>query len=178
MDEHATSLTSAWPGTTTVLAFKSSALARTSRLPATKPAVPLRRFFTLDRHARCTYQPPRQPLLPPLSLSRHWRRPGQYGPAFVQRKINRAQQDAPEVSAEGCAVAFPPRSRRLSVGGVSAGPRAEWLRPGKTESTARLFLCGPRSGIGRSNADAATDLPYAEDPTLWSVLELVAGEPE
>ncbi len=96
-------------------------------------------------------------------------------PAFVHGKINRAQQD-PALIAAG-ALAFQCR-------GTATGYRLAAFLPA-------LALTGfdpeqhPRLGIhylvrdselGEQTLSVGSDFPCAEDPTLWSVLELVRLE--
>jgi hypothetical protein len=94
-------------------------------------------------------------------------------PAFVQRKINRALQDAPEVSAKD----VPFRFHNLRGGyRLEAFLPASALNGFDPEQNPRLgfFYVVHDLELGDQTLSAATDLPYAEDPTLWSVLELVA----
>jgi hypothetical protein len=98
-------------------------------------------------------------------------------PAFVQRKINRALQDAPEVSAKDV---------QLRFHNARGGYRLEAFLPARVlngydpEQNPRLglFYLVHDPERGDQALSAATDLPYSEDPSLWAVLELVAGDEE
>jgi hypothetical protein len=93
-------------------------------------------------------------------------------PAFVQQKIHRALQDAPLAPPE--AISF--RCRRLATGyRLAAFLPAEVLAGFDPEQNPRMgFYYVVRDGeLGEQTVSAATDLPYAEDPTLWGVLELM-----
>jgi hypothetical protein len=101
--------------------------------------------------------------------------PDKDDPAFVQWKINRALQDAPQVS---------PRDVPLRFHNLRGGYRLEAFLPAGVlngfdpEQNPRLgfFYVVHDLELGDQTLSAATDLPYAEDPTLWSVLELVPKE--
>jgi hypothetical protein len=96
-------------------------------------------------------------------------------PAFVQYRINRALQDAPQVS---------PKDVRLRFHNIRGGYRLEAFLPARVlngfdpEQNPRLgvFYVVHDLELGDQTLSAATDLPYAEDPTLWSVLELVSTD--
>jgi hypothetical protein len=100
---------------------------------------------------------------------------GRDEPLFVQTKINRAQQDAPLASAS----AVPFRCR-----GRASGYRLEAFLPAAVlsgfdpEQNPRLgiFYAVRDNELGEQTLGAGTDFPYAEDPTLWAVLELVREE--
>jgi hypothetical protein len=92
-------------------------------------------------------------------------------PVFVQTKINRAMQDAP--LAAGSEVAF-------QVLNVKGGYRLEAFLPAAVlhgfdpEQNPRLgiFYAVRDQELGEQTLGAGTDLPFADDPSLWSVLEL------
>jgi hypothetical protein len=93
-------------------------------------------------------------------------------PVFAQTKIHRALHDAP-LAPEG-AVAF--RCRRKATGyRLAAFLPAEVLTGFDPEQNPRMgvFYVVRDAERGEQALGAATDLPYAEDPTLWAVLELV-----
>jgi hypothetical protein len=95
-------------------------------------------------------------------------------PAFVQRKINRATADAATASAQ------PIRYRRTSKGyELRAYIGSDALTGWDPEQYHKMgiFYAVRDEELGEQTLGAANDLPYAEDPTLWSVLELV-GRPE
>jgi hypothetical protein len=96
-------------------------------------------------------------------------------PAFLQGKINRALQDAPPVGSDGVPFQFIRRA---------GGYRLEAFLP-----TAALYGFdpeqNPRLGVhiaihdqelGEQTLSVGGDFPSAEDPSLWSVLELVKEE--
>jgi hypothetical protein len=93
-------------------------------------------------------------------------------PAFVQSKINRATQDAPEPPASAVPFHF-----HLRAGGyrLTAFLSAAALHGFDPEQQPRMgiFYAVHDAELGEQTLGAGTDLPYAEDPTLWSVLELV-----
>jgi hypothetical protein len=96
-------------------------------------------------------------------------------PAFVQAKIHRATQDAPAAPAGAVAL----RCRRLATGyRLTAFLPAHALAGFDPEQNPRLgvFYVVRDAEKGEQTLTAATDLPYAEDPTLWGVLELVKEE--
>jgi len=96
-------------------------------------------------------------------------------PAVVQQKIHRALQDAPLAPAG----AIPFRCRRRAGGyRLAAYLPAEVLSGFDPEQNPRmgLFYVVRDAELGEQTLGAAADLPYAEDPTLWGVLELVKGE--
>lgn len=96
-------------------------------------------------------------------------------PAFVQTKINRAQQDAPP--APPGAVLF--RCRTLASGyQMTAFLAAEALTGFDAEQNPRMgvFYCVRDAELGEQTSGAGPDLPFAEDPTLWGVLELTREE--
>jgi hypothetical protein len=96
-------------------------------------------------------------------------------PAFVQSKINRAMQDAP--FAPSASVPFRCKQR---AGGyrLAAFLPAAVLTGFDPEQNPRLgvFYCVRDAEKGEQTLGPGTDLPFAEDPTLWSVLELVKEE--
>ena len=101
--------------------------------------------------------------------------PEREDPVFVQTKINRAQQDAP-LAPPG---AVPFRCRRRATGyRLTAYLPAEILAGFDPEQNPRLgiFYCVRDAELGEQTLGAGTDMPYAEDPTLWSVLELAKEE--
>ncbi len=93
-------------------------------------------------------------------------------PAVVQLKIHRALTDAPitpdSVVAFRCC-------RKASGYRLAAFLPAEALTGFDPEQNPRLgiFYVVRDAERGEQALGPATDLPYAEDPTLWSVLELV-----
>jgi hypothetical protein len=92
-------------------------------------------------------------------------------PAFVQSKIHRALQDAPLVPRGS----VPFRCRQRATGYLlSAFLQAEVLTGFDPEQNPRMgmFYCVRDAERGEQLSGAGAELPYAEDPTLWGVLEL------
>ena len=94
---------------------------------------------------------------------------------FVQSKINRALADAP--TAPSSAVAMRARVRASGYR-LAAFLKAEALTGFDPAQNPRLgvFYVVRDGELGEQALTAHADLPYAEDPTLWAVLELVRGE--
>jgi len=98
-------------------------------------------------------------------------------PAFVQMKIHRATQDAAIAPPNS----IPFRCRRRTSGyRLAAFLPAGVLAGFDPEQSPRLgmFYVVRDAELGEQTSGAATDLPYAEDPTLWGVLELVREKDE
>jgi hypothetical protein len=93
-------------------------------------------------------------------------------PAFVQSKIHRALQDAPLAAAS--AVAF-------RCGPVKGGYRVEAFLPAAVlngfdpEEHPRLgvYYAVRDSEKGEQTLSVGSEFPYAEDPSLWQVLDLI-----
>ncbi|MCC6418138.1 MAG: hypothetical protein IT429_07785 [Gemmataceae bacterium] len=93
-------------------------------------------------------------------------------PILVQTKINRALQDAPLVPPD--AVAF--RCVPIRTGyAVEAFFPAAALNGYDPDQTPRLGICYAvrDAELGEQTLSVGAEFPYWEDPTLWSVLELV-----
>lgn len=93
-------------------------------------------------------------------------------PVFVQTKINRALQDAPLIPGSG----VPFQSERRKGGYViQAFLPAAALNGFDPEQNSRLgFYYAVRdSELGDQVLSAGAEFPYWEDPSLWSVLELM-----
>jgi hypothetical protein len=97
-------------------------------------------------------------------------------PAFVQLKINRALADAP-LSPPG-AVALRCRCRGTGYRLAAFLPAAVLTGFDPTQNPRLgVFYLVRDAELGEQALGASADLPCAEDPTLWSVLELVrSGE--
>jgi hypothetical protein len=96
-------------------------------------------------------------------------------PAFVQTKINRALQDAPHSPAS----TVPFRCERTGTGyRLEAFLPAAALHGFDPEQNPRLGVCYlvHDNELGDQVLTVGTDFPIAEDPTLWSVLELTRGK--
>ena len=93
-------------------------------------------------------------------------------PVVAQSKINRALQDAP-LSPPG---AIPFRCERLKGGyRVEAFLPAAVLNGYDPDQNPRLgiYYAVRDAELGEQVLSVGSDFPYSEDPTLWSVLELV-----
>ena len=93
-------------------------------------------------------------------------------PAFVQTKINRALQDAPLASAD----AVPFRSSITKSGYVVEVflPAAVLTGFDPAQNPRLGFYYAVRDAeLGEQVLVVGSEFPYWEDPTLWSVLELV-----
>ncbi len=90
-------------------------------------------------------------------------------PVFTQVKIHRALGDAPLTES------VPMRVKRRANGyRLTAWLPAAALAGYDPEQSRKLgvFYVVRDAELGEQSLGAATDLPYAEDPTLWGVLEL------
>jgi hypothetical protein len=93
-------------------------------------------------------------------------------PAFIQTKINRALQDAPLASPN----AVPFRSQRQKHGyRVEVFLPAVVLNGFDPDQNRRLgvYYAVRDAELGEQVLSVGPDFPYWEDPSLWSVLELV-----
>jgi hypothetical protein len=93
-------------------------------------------------------------------------------PAFVQTKINRALHDAPQCSPRS--VPFRVHSRKTGYI-IEAFLPAEALNGFDPEQNRRLgfYYVVRDSELGEQVLSVGADFPYWEDPSLWSILELV-----
>ena len=96
-------------------------------------------------------------------------------PAFVQAKINRAMQDAPPAPAGAVAFQF---LRRAGGWRLEAFLPAVALNGFDPEQNPRLgFYYAVRDAeLGEQVLSVGSDFPYAEDPSLWGVLELARSD--
>ena len=93
-------------------------------------------------------------------------------PAFIQTKINRALQDAPLASAN----AVPFRSQRQKHGYVVEAFLPSGVLNGFDPDQNRrlgIYYAVRDAELGEQVLSVGPDFPYWEDPSLWSVLELV-----
>ncbi len=98
--------------------------------------------------------------------------PEQDEPVFLQSKINRALHDAPTCSPGS----VPFRSRHIRAGYVlEAFLPASVLNGFDPEQNPRLgfYFAVRDSELGEQFLSVGPEFPYWEDPSLWSVLELV-----
>ncbi len=98
--------------------------------------------------------------------------PDRSDPVFVQMKIHRAAQDARIVDSDAALL----RVHRRGGYRLEAFLPAEVLTGFDPEQHPRLgfFYVVRDAEHGEQLAGAGPEFPYAEDPTLWSVLDLVA----
>ncbi len=96
-------------------------------------------------------------------------------PTFVQVKINRALHDAPQAPAGSVAFSCRRRPRGYRL---SAFLSARALHGYDPDQSPRLgvFYSVRDAELGEQTLSAGSDLPYAEDPSLWCVLDLVRQE--
>lgn len=93
-------------------------------------------------------------------------------PVFAQSKIHRAQHDAPLVSA----ASVPFRGQRTAGGYVVEGFLSVGALHGfDPEQNRRLgiFYAVRDAELGEQTLGVDAEFPFAEDPSLWSVLELL-----
>lgn len=96
-------------------------------------------------------------------------------PAFVQAKINRALQDAPFTPSGGITLrSFSKKSGYLLEVFLSAAA----LNGYDPDQNPRLglYYALRDNELGEQYLSVGPDFPYWEDPSLWSVLELVRGK--
>ncbi len=96
-------------------------------------------------------------------------------PAFVQSKINRALQDAPPVNADMVPFQFVPRTGGYRLEAFLPAAALHGFDP---EQNPRLgiHVAVHDQELGEQSLSVGSDFPWAEDPSLWSVLELVKKE--
>lgn len=93
-------------------------------------------------------------------------------PAFAQSKINRALQDAPVVAADTVPFQFVPRTGGYRLEAFMPAAALNGFDP---EQNPRLgiHVAVHDQELGEQSLSVGDDFPWAEDPSLWSVLELV-----
>jgi hypothetical protein len=96
-------------------------------------------------------------------------------PAFLQGKINRALQDAPPVGTDAVPFQF---LRRAGGYRLEAFLPATALHGFDPEQNPRLgvHVAIHDQELGEQTLSVGGDFPSSEDPSLWSVLELVKEE--
>lgn len=95
-------------------------------------------------------------------------------PLFLQTKINRAVEDAPEYrGAVPLRVALKPGGYRLeaflpaaALHGFDPEAHAQW----------GIFYAVRDLELGEQTLSVGTEFPYADDPSLWLILELVKSD--
>jgi hypothetical protein len=93
-------------------------------------------------------------------------------PAFVQAKINRALQDAPFAPPGSVALRCRVRATGYRLAAFLPAAALAGFDPAQNPRLGIFYLVRDAE-LGEQALAAAADLPFAEDPTLWSVLELV-----
>lgn len=98
-------------------------------------------------------------------------------PAFVQTKINRALQDAPLAAAGSAPFHITLRGGEYRLEAFLPTAVLNGFDP---EQGPRLgfFYAVHDAELGTQTLGVGPDFPYAEDPTLWQVLELMREEAE
>ncbi|HEY7328566.1 MAG TPA: hypothetical protein VH592_13045 [Gemmataceae bacterium] len=93
-------------------------------------------------------------------------------PAFVQSKINRALYDAPTVATDTVPFQFLPRTGGYRLEAFLPAAALNGFDP---EQNPRLgiHVAVHDQEMGEQSLSVGDDFPWAEDPSLWSVLELV-----
>lgn len=94
---------------------------------------------------------------------------------WVQSKINRALADAPLASAGAVALRARVRASGYRLAAFLSAEALAGYDPGQNPRLG-IFYVVRDAELGEQASSAGADLPYAEDPTLWGVLELVRSE--
>jgi hypothetical protein len=94
---------------------------------------------------------------------------------FVQSKINRALADAPMAPAGAVALRARVRAAGYRLAAFLSAEALTGFDPGQNPRLG-IFYVVRDAELGEQALTAHADLPYAEDPTLWGVLELVRAE--
>ncbi len=100
-------------------------------------------------------------------------------PFFAQSKINRAQNDAPSVSASDVMFHCTPRTGGYRLAVFLSAAALHGFDPEQNPRLGLHFAVHDRE-LGEQSLSVGSDFPCSEDPSLWSVLELVreTTEPE
>jgi hypothetical protein len=93
-------------------------------------------------------------------------------PAFVQSKINRALADAPLASPGDVALRCRTRATGYRLAAFLPAAVLTGFDPAQNPRLG-VFYVVRDAERGEQALGASSDMPFAEDPTLWSVLELV-----
>jgi hypothetical protein len=93
-------------------------------------------------------------------------------PVFVQSKINRALQDAPLAPPGTVAVRCATRKTGYRLAAFMPAAALAGFDPAQSPRLG-LFYIVRDAELGEQALGASADLPVTEDPTLWSVVELV-----
>jgi hypothetical protein len=93
-------------------------------------------------------------------------------PVFVQGKINRAMQDAPPAPPGAVAFQFRPRTGGWLLEAYLPAAALNGFDPEQNPRLGVFWAVHDRER-GDQTPGAGTDFPFAEDPSLWCVLELV-----
>jgi hypothetical protein len=98
-------------------------------------------------------------------------------PAFVQSKINRALHDAPLAAADSVPFQFVPRTGGYRLEAFVPAAALQGFDPEQNPRLG-LHIAVHDCELGEQSLSVGGDFPWAEDPSLWSVLELVKREEE
>ncbi len=93
-------------------------------------------------------------------------------PVFVQSKINRALADAPLAPPGAVALRCRVRGTGYRLAAFLPAAVLAGFDPGQNPRLG-VFYVVRDAELGEQALGASVDLPVAEDPTLWSVLELL-----
>src|SRR5262249_37734342 len=93
-------------------------------------------------------------------------------PVFVQSKINRALQDAPLASANAVPFRCTPKKGGYLVEGFLPAAALNGFDPEQSRRLGVYYLVRDAE-LGEQVLSVGSEFPYWEDPSLWSVLELV-----
>jgi hypothetical protein len=96
-------------------------------------------------------------------------------PALVQSKIHRALQDAPMIAAETVPFQLVPRTGGYRLEAFLPATALYGFDP-ELEPRLGIHLAVHDRELGEQSLSVGSDFPWAEDPSLWSVLELVKEE--
>jgi hypothetical protein len=97
--------------------------------------------------------------------------------AFAQSKINRALQDAPLVSAAMVPFSVVPRTGGYRLEAFLPASALHGFDPEQNPRLGLHIAVHDRE-LGEQSLSVGSDFPWAEDPSLWSVLELVKENTE
>jgi hypothetical protein len=93
-------------------------------------------------------------------------------PAFVQSKINRAIEDAPFAGPSSVLLKVQPRKSGYLLEAFLPAAALNGYEPDEHRKLG-FFYAVRDDELGEQLLSASSEFPYWEDPSLWSVLELV-----
>lgn len=98
-------------------------------------------------------------------------------PAFLQSKIARALHDAPMATTESVPFQLTPRTGGYRMEAFVPAAALHGFDPEQNPRLGLHIAVHDRE-LGEQSLSVGSDFPWAEDPSLWSVLELRRGEVE